>query len=204
MVATEYVTTDEVAGGGKMTWAELVELQSRGWCIANHGKTHTDFTTLTEAQIETELTDAKDALTAGGITGNGLLHVAYPGGGYDTDTLNAMADTNMLTGRTIDVARHPALPMDRPYEIPVWFDLDSGTSLATAKTKIDALEDEGKIGYIYGHKIAAAADATTWATADFVELCDYIGSKRMACLTIDDAYNLQSGSVMVRKAHRQQ
>jgi peptidoglycan/xylan/chitin deacetylase (PgdA/CDA1 family) len=200
MVGTIYTVTDEVGGGGKCTWAELVELQGKGWVIGNHSEDHTDFTTLTEAQIETNLTNAVTALEANGITGNGPYHVAYPGGGYDADTLAAMADTSMLTGRTIEPARHPALPMDRPYEIPIWFDLDSGTSLATAKTKIDALEAEGKIGYIYGHKIAAVADATTWATADFTELCDYIGSKRMACLTIDDAYQLQSGSVMCRKA----
>jgi len=201
MVATEYVVTDDVGGGAKMTWAELVELQAAGWTIANHSKTHANFTTLTEAEIETELTDAKDALIANGITGNGPLHVAYPGGGWDADTLKAMADTSMLTGRTVtQPARHPALPMDRPHEIPIWFDLDNGTSLATAKTKIDSLVAEGKIGYFYGHAFAGAAGAQTWATSDFIELCNYIAQKRMLSLTIEDAYQLQSGSRMVRRA----
>jgi peptidoglycan/xylan/chitin deacetylase (PgdA/CDA1 family) len=200
MVATAYVVTDDIGGANKMTWAECVELQANGWTIGNHSEDHTDFTTLTEAEIETNLTNAVTAMQAGGITGNGPYHVAYPGGGYDADTLAAMADTNMLTGRTIEIARHPALPIDRPYEIPIWFDLDNGTSLATAKTRIDSLVAEGKIGYIYGHQIQAAAAATAWAESDFIELCNYIAHKRMATLTIEDCYQMQSGSRMIRKA----
>jgi peptidoglycan/xylan/chitin deacetylase (PgdA/CDA1 family) len=200
MVGTAYVVEDWVGGANQMTWAELVELQTAGWCIGNHSKTHTNFATLTEAEIETELTSCKDAMVANGITGNGPYHVAYPGGGWDADTLAAMADTNMLTGRTIDQAYCPALPFERPYEIPRLFDLDNGTSLATAKSKIDDICDSGFVACVYGHVIDDAAGASTWAESDFIELCNYIAQKRLVNLTIDEAYQLQSGSQMVRRA----
>lgn len=200
MVGTAYIITDNIGGADCLTWAECVELQAAGWVIANHTEDHADLTGLNEAECETNLTNAITAMTTNGITGNGPYHLAYPGGTYNATVLKAMSDVSMLTGRTIEQARQPALPMDRAYEIQRIFDLDSGTSLATAKSYIDEINDNGKIGYIYGHIIAAVAGATAWAEDDFIDLCDYIAQKRIACLTIEDAYQLQSGSRKVRKA----
>jgi peptidoglycan/xylan/chitin deacetylase (PgdA/CDA1 family) len=201
MVGTVYCITDHVGTPDNMTWAELLELQAAGWCIANHSEDHADLTGLTEAQVETNLSNAIAALQGAGVTGNGPYHVAYPGGAYNDTVEKACSDINILTARTIyKPARHPALPMDRPYEIPILVALDNGTNLATAKGHIDDLVANGTIGYIYGHDIEAAAGPDDWAESDFTELCDYIAAKRMASLTIEDCYQLQSGSRMVRKA----
>ncbi|MGW8226672.1 MAG: polysaccharide deacetylase family protein [Anaerolineales bacterium] len=200
IVGTCYVITDDIGTPDNMTWAQLVELQAAGWCIANHSKDHTDLTTLNEADCETNITAAVTAMTTNGITGNGPYHLSYPGGAYNATVWKAMSDQSFLTGRTIGQARHPALPMDRPYEIFRMFDLDDGVNLATAKGHIDDFETNGKPGYILGHGFGAAAGANSWATSDFTELCDYIADKRMANLTIEDAYQLQSGSRMVHKA----
>lgn len=196
--ATAYIITGVIGGAGRMTSAQLRALHLAGWTIGNHSHNHDDFTTLTQEEIETELSTAKTALENDNITGNGPLHVAYPFGVYDADALAAMTAQGMLTGRcsTLDEL---TLPFAAAYEIPTGKSFNEDVTLAQGKTWIDALVSAGEIGVALFHKLGATADSTTWVTSDFQSLIDYARSVGIIFLTIDDAYRLQSGAIYVPK-----
>lgn len=61
--------------------------------------------------------------------------------------------------------------------IPISFSLDSGTSLAQAKAKIDQCILEGGVCVAMGHRYEAAAGVLTWATGDMDQLLDYVVQK---------------------------
>lgn len=78
MVATSYQISDFVnQPGSHLTSAQLQELYNAGWDIGNHSKTHAHLNTLTQQQVEDELTACKDFLNGLGLT-RASSHVAYP------------------------------------------------------------------------------------------------------------------------------
>jgi len=101
---TVYATHAFVVGGPPavyMTESQLGDLYDAGWDIGQHGYTHTDFTTMTQAQIETDLLNSRAWLEGLGFT-RSSRHVAYPNGGYNATVAAAMAAENMYTGRLSD------------------------------------------------------------------------------------------------------
>lgn len=76
-MASCLVNTSFIDGANNMTWANLLTLQTAGWEIMNHGKTHDDLTTMTETQIRDQVNGAKTIFTANGITIN---NYGYPSG----------------------------------------------------------------------------------------------------------------------------
>jgi hypothetical protein len=85
MVGTAYAIADEIGlYPTVMTSIQLIEMYNDGW-DTNHTNTHTVLTTLTQAQVETELTVCKGVLDGLGLT-RASSHVAYPGGAANATT----------------------------------------------------------------------------------------------------------------------
>ena len=200
---TAYVVSDNIDGGGILLNTELLELHNWGWCIANHTKTHADLTTLTQAQIETELNTCKTALIAWGIDNDGPLHVAYPGGAHDDDgdLVAGMAAAGMLTGRTVHTTPAVTIPLLLPYHLPKIKNFGNTLSLAQAKTYVDGIIAANTIGPCLFHDLVETpATGEQWGIQDFIDFCAYLALKRVRVITIDELYRLQSGNVMCRKA----
>ena len=68
IVGSMFVPSSYVGDAGYVTAAQLLEMQAAGWTIGNHTQNHTDLTTLTEAQQETEISAAMADYAAMGIT----------------------------------------------------------------------------------------------------------------------------------------
>lgn len=75
-VACVAIITDEIGETGRMSAAQLVELEGDGWEICSHCKTTALLTSLSEADLRATLTESKAALEALGLTVNNLV---YPG-----------------------------------------------------------------------------------------------------------------------------
>ena len=189
--ATAYVQTNLMETVGFPTNAQLQEMNAAGWDIGNHSITHPLFTTLTQAQIEAELTGAQSAIEAIGCT-RASKHVAYPSGVYDADTLAAMAATGMLTGRPVSPS-----PQGFPsnlYEIGYVIWLNSVyVSLAQAKAHVDAAKAGNYVLIFLLHHF------TEWAEADFQELVDYTIAQQVQPLTIDELYRLNTDNITVTR-----
>lgn len=199
---TFYVWTDQIGGGGKVTAANLLEMKADRWCIANHTANHTDLTTLSEADAETEIIAGQTALTAAGITGNDIFHLSYPGGAYNATVEKAASDANCLTGCTIfeypTLNRYRILPLQNAFQL--WNkSFGHDLSLAQAKTWVDTVFAKKEVGILLFHSLITGTPSTDeeWNKDDFEALLVYIASLHIPCITVDELYRLQSGSVVV-------
>ncbi|MEW6378619.1 MAG: polysaccharide deacetylase family protein [bacterium] len=186
---TLYTVPALVGTDGYMTLAQVDELYDAGWALANHTYTHPgapDYLTgLSQAQIEDEIQQCTDWLIAQGYT-RAAYYLAYPGGVYNADVLAAMDACGILTGRTTRSSLQYA-PVDN-LKLLNSKALDSGTTLAAAKTLVDNAITQQSTVVFHGHSLEAAAGANTWAIADFRALIDYIAARRIQCVTIDEWY----------------
>lgn len=192
---TLYVRTSNVGGAGYMTWAQIRELRDAGWIIANHTRNHTNLTTLSEADQETEILAGESDLLAEGCT-DGDKYLAYPGGTWNDDTLTAMSNLGYLTGRTTIAltGKHTLLPLRNNYEIECQDVL--GVSLATTQGYIDTAITNQEVVTLLWHRLNGGGE---WTTADFTSFIEYLVTKKadIASVTIADLYNLLSGPVTV-------
>jgi len=194
MLGTAYIITDNIGAANYISANQLLALHHEGWTIANHTKTHADLTGIAQAAAQAELDDAEAALIAIGITGNGPLHCSYPGGAYNSTVRAAVAAAGMLTARSIDTHRYPVLPFDQPDVIQLGKQFGNTLSLAQAKTWVDGLITRNEIGIALFHLLVTGTPANTseWNVGDFEDFCEYVAGADIPCITIEDAYQIQT------------
>ena len=201
MAATMYVQSLLVGDPDRMTAANLIELNANNWDIANHSATHPDFTTLTQAQIETELTTCKNYLDGLGLT-RASDHVAYPGGLWDADTLAAMTATGMKTGRLANGVQWSLYDqgvylLGYPQKINGYLP-SAATTSAEVITKINAAVAMNAVCVIYLHGIVdSGPDANQWETAKLLAVLEHIESIGLQSLSTSEYERLKSAGITV-------
>lgn len=202
--ATQAITLDWIETPGYMSWAQLQELDAAGWTIVGHGVDHTTYTTLTEAQQETDMDTVRSALISNNLN-RGANYVAFPGGLVNNDTFTAMANLGMLSGRIAGQysavgIRECYLPTFDIRIIPCGF-VGSSASVVDVETYIDNVISKGIIASIYGHNPGGVGEMSV---ADWTTIIEYVATKAKARLiypiTHDDYYKLTIGSVSVLKS----
>lgn len=170
-----------------MTVSELAELYNKGWSIGNHTETHTNLSTYaTQAEVEAELRNNKLWLDSLGFN-RASLHVAYPQGGYNDKVLAAMNATGMKTGRTT-VPRKQAAPVE-DYRLLTVNGFSNLTTLAEAKGWVDqAIKTGGTTMLLLHDLVASPTIGVEWGIANFKALVDYVVSRRVDVVTIDEWY----------------
>lgn len=191
--ATFYVVGSYVDGAGKVTAANLATLNAAGWDIGNHTSTHQDLTTLSEAEQETIIAAGAAYLDGLGLT-RASKHVSYPVGAYNADTLTAMENAGMLTGRTT-VELKQRVPIADLHTIGGTCTLAETTTLDAAKARVIAPGDDRIVIY-YGHIVDEDGAQYGWTTADFQALVDYVRAQGCRVVTISQLYAyVQAGYV---------
>jgi peptidoglycan/xylan/chitin deacetylase (PgdA/CDA1 family) len=198
MRGTAYIITAQIAAANKMTVAQMQALDRDGWDLANHTDSHTNLTTLSQAEQEAELTTAQGILDALELT-RASKHVAYPLGAYNDDTLAAMAAAGMLTGRCGLNDKWDVLPPSHLYYLQTKGHVTETTTLAGAKAGVDAIVAGGAIGVLLFHQLVDSAPlgSEQWLISDFQELVAYIAGLGLPCITISELYRLLSGPVSI-------
>ncbi len=192
---TGYIPTDLVGGTGKITSAQLLELYNAGWTIGSQ-TTNTDvnLTLLSEAEQELKLKAARDALINYGILNAG--YVAYPGGLYNVDTMTAMRNLNMHTGRTL-LSFNNVSPLGEPYQISQRT-ITKTTSLATVQGWVDTAIARQEILVITIQGLSNAPGTYDWYITRFQSLVNYcINTVHIPIITMDELYQLQSGPIII-------
>ena len=192
---TDWVGNDEIY----LNWTQLQEMSrgNYGWDICNHSKTHPHLTALSQADQQTELRLASEALVANGFT-NTSKYVAYPFSERDATADAAMAAEGMLTGRTGTQANN-FMPIMKPYVI---YSLDAGTkTVAQLKTIIDNTISNKWLTNLYFHNLVDEISTPNcdYLTSDFIEIIDYALSKNLPFLTASDIHNLVTESISIIK-----
>lgn len=165
-----------------MTTAQLQEVYADGWDIGNHTYNHTNLTTLsTQQEMEDEIALAQEWMIGKGFI-RGANHFAYPNGGRDETAIAATQARGMLTARTTSfgsrIYQAHTKGIDHPNALHTGGVLDT-TTLATAKSAVDAAIQIGGTAIFVFHSLVATATINThWVIADFQALIDYIVRKQ--------------------------
>jgi hypothetical protein len=119
----------------------------------------------------------------------------YPGGKYNADTLQAMANLGMRNAKTL-LNFNNLSPLVRPFEI-AQRSIGRGTSLSTVQGWVNTAVARQEILVLTLHDISAAPTSNGWYTSSFQSLVDYVISQGIPVLTMDDLYQLQSGPITI-------
>ena len=171
---THYVMPLQLNTGGYLTTAQCQEMTANGNYIGLHGfdTWHNDLSRIVsdrDALLATGLSDCKHAAVPEGNVGVGT---------YWTTTKAALAAAGCVTARLAAGIQTPTLRgyVD-PYCLPA-YPLNNTMTLVQAKAAVDAAIASGGTVFFYAHNIGGAADSTTWLTADYTALLDYINLAR--------------------------
>jgi peptidoglycan/xylan/chitin deacetylase (PgdA/CDA1 family) len=193
------VVSDLVGQAGRASWAQLRELEAAGHCIMNQTMSHTDLSTLTQAQQEGELTGCRDALLANGLlTGRNAenwRYMSYPSGGWNAATLAAFGAVGIRMGFGIaNPEIYYGMPFGQVYMLP-FRQLTLATSIATIRGYIDTAIARGMLLMFYLEGMGT--DSISLET--FYQFIDYLVTKKnqIYSVTADDLYRLRSGPVRV-------
>lgn len=198
MCGTSYVVGDWIGTAGKLTAAQLQEMcATRFWDAGNHTKTHQDLTGLAEADQETELTGGKTALDNLSLTRTST-DVAYPSGLWNADTMTAMANVGMTTGRLAGgVLGYETLPFSHSKQIQV-VPLNATHTLAAAQGFVTAAKAKCGLLIIVLHKLVASdPTGVEWTTANFQALVSFARSQGIQSLRWSELRALLAGPVVV-------
>lgn len=199
--ATFYMIPSLFGTGTYITSGQAQAMNTAGMDMAQHGNTHVDFQTLTQAQIETELSDAKSTLDGLGCT-RASAHVAYPFGRYDADVFPAAIAQSMKTGRTVDANNFTLSSVYETaagvYLLPVYYVrfgeavYSTPGTLNNVKSAVASAVAAGQTICLLFHSIvdSAPADHNSFLTADFVALLAYIKTLNTTVMTISEWYTL--------------
>ena len=190
---TGNAVTDWVGTTDRVTWTQLQEMYANGWTIGNQTKANTSLTTLSLADQQAALLAARIALINHGMTN--VDYVAYPSGGYNADTLTAMANLGMRSGRTL-LAFNNVSPLVKPYEI-AQRSITRSTSLATVQSWVNTAISRQEILVLTLHDISASPSTSGWYLSSFQSLVDYCITQGIPIITMDDLNKLQSGNITI-------
>ena len=135
-------------------------------------------------------------LYAHGMTN--VNYVAYPYGSYNANTLTAMANLGMRSGRTILVFNNLS-PLTNPFEL-AQRSIGTATTLDAAKAMVDTAKSRGETLVLLFHDISTAPTSSGWYPDRFRALMDYLISQGVPIITMDDLYRLQSGAITIPRA----
>lgn len=87
--AVTFITSNLVGKPGYLTWDKIRELANSGFSVQSHSLNHRFLTTLSPAELLTELRSSKEAIED--ATGSKVDYVAAPGGRYSGAVVEAAA-----------------------------------------------------------------------------------------------------------------
>ncbi len=180
-----------IGEAGYMTLAQLHTLQDLGWDISNHSYDHTDLTTLTVAQIDTQMENCVDWLRSNGFT-NGSRFLAYPFGGYNATTETEVSKYCDFARTIFDTIE--TCPIGNPNRVRSKSVINTDT-LATIEGYIDdVITKNGVLIFTFHDLVDAPDEATEWATADFASLLAYIATKDIDVLSLSQFVDRHKGT----------
>lgn len=127
------IITNKLNDPNYLNSADMNELQNMGWTVCSHTHTHANLGTLTEAEVETELSTARNLLEGLGMDGADII--VYPYGGK-SDTSLKVARRHSVLGIG-GYADYNIMPINT-YELIRFADISENTfDLNACKTIVD-------------------------------------------------------------------
>lgn len=159
---------------------DVVNLSLGGHEIASMGVTQSDLTTLTPAQVASELASSRSTLEA--ITGKTVTQFAYPFAGVNASVAAAVA-AEYESGRKLTQNVNDFAGAIDAYELPGLM-MTQSVTLAMARAHVDFAIANGIYIVLAFDDIVATPDANDWSPADLDALAAYIGSRNATVATM--------------------
>jgi peptidoglycan/xylan/chitin deacetylase (PgdA/CDA1 family) len=197
MNATYYAIGNSVGTSNYyMNSSALLALQSSGSEIGSHSQTHASFPSLTDAQLQQECQLSKQTLQSFGLTINNF---AYPYGERTNHTDQVVAQY-YRSARAAYVDGQNGVP---PYRMPVPFggfvvsgfagETGDSTALTKLKSQVDQVYSSGTWEIIFFHNVLPTASGpSAISSSDFAAFLDYIVSRGVSTLTVNEGLSLVS------------
>ena len=185
---TTYAIPSRVGTPNYCTLTQLQEIYTSGVIeVSNHSYNHVDFTSMSVADITTEITSASDWLVSNGFT-NSAYHFAVPNG-VDNDNVTAAIAASNLHTSTNSLGTAFWMLNTNQLRIPGYAYLKDAT-LATVISDIETCLRKNQSYVIMLHDIAdSPANDYQWSTANFQGLCDYLVQRKVDVVNMTDFYN---------------
>ena len=181
-VACVSIISDNIGDTNSLTSTQLVEMESDGWEILSHSKTHPNLITLTEEQIRTELLDSKRSLEAMGLT---IKNFVYPSHRHN-NIVRKITKEYYRSARGGNQGINPERL--ETYALSSYI-INVFTTLSSCKEYVDKAWNEKKwmIFYLHTTHIKNIKDNVI----TFInELIDYIQTKNINIVTVNQALDL--------------
>jgi len=194
--ATLVFDTARIATTNHVSWAQMREMIASGFEVANHQQNHTDPTTLTEAQIETEIAGAETDYANNSVSLPSTKVYVPPSGGFNDNVRTAAQAKGYSIGESINqVVGY--LPYPEPLQIASKNN-QSPSSVATIESWYDDLKANGGCMVQLVHDIASsdAGRGGFMTLANLQTVLDYTISIHLPIISFGQLYQLQTGNAV--------
>jgi peptidoglycan/xylan/chitin deacetylase (PgdA/CDA1 family) len=173
------VVTSTVGTGDMASLKQLKEMHDNGWIVCSHTDTHKNLTTITDAEIRTELSRATYWLQKNGFGVGAKCHVAV-GGGWNSN-IDKIAKSYFTICRTKSYGvgvyqdEHQYHPRVQKYISPLY-----ANTVAEIKSWIDGAIASKKELCLAWHRLAntnPTSEEYIYLTSNYEEIIKYIKSK---------------------------
>jgi len=152
------------------------QLYNNNWDISSHCVTHTDLTTLTNTQLQSQLNDSYNWFISNGFT-RSARYLAYPFGSYNLNVINA-AKQNYIIARGVTYGLENTITSGN-YEIKC-FGVYNIVSPQEVIQQIDNAINQNKILVLLFHSIVTTnpdSNLYFYLQPDLKIISDYLKSK---------------------------
>jgi peptidoglycan/xylan/chitin deacetylase (PgdA/CDA1 family) len=159
-----------------MTWSQLDQLEAQGNDVGGQTIDHPDLTSLTQAQMNTELCGSRQDLVSHGIPNP--VSMAYPFGDYNTTVESVAGQCGWLTARVGGGLSNSNTVPSAPYVETV----PPQNPLALRTIAVDASANEN-LNDLESFVNAASAHGGGWLPITFHDVCDASASDYSNCMS---------------------
>lgn len=183
IAGTFYITINQVATAGYITWDNIATMAANGMDIECHTNTHPNLTTLTEAQVLAEYDAVDAAFVAHSLSAP--RHTAYPWGTNNANVKTWTA-TKRDTARGV-VAKVVGTNSDK-FDLPsIDLTTSSMANFEVIQPMLDYIKANNLALIFLVHSIGLTGDMTA---AQFEAIIDYCIAQGIDIITMPELYAL--------------
>lgn len=181
------------SGASYMTWPELAELRDKyGWEIGSHSATHPLMTSLSAAQLHSEVYDSKQTFIAHGFNPTAF---ATPSGDYNPTVLAEIAKYYSSHRGFHDQQYYNDWPTNN-YLLYVK-QVQAGISVDQVKAFIDqAAASNAWLTLVFHNIVDSSPQAYDYATSDLQQIAAYVQSKNLPAPLISEGVTISSDNLL--------
>jgi peptidoglycan/xylan/chitin deacetylase (PgdA/CDA1 family) len=185
--STQYIITGYMQNApGYVTKNQVLQMYNTGHDIEAHTQTHPDLTTLTQAQMTTEISGSRQDLINIGIT---PIALAFPYGTYNSAVLQTVKNAGFTASRTalVQDGGYNYKNQD-PYLLKTQ-DVESATTLADIRSWIDSASVNKTWLILVLHSVAGDGTQYDTSPAKLQSIVNYLKTSNVDVVTVKQGAN---------------